>query len=203
MQKNKLLESIRKMEEKLAFLKKAESVNKVGLFCDGKTFSNQERVNFENDLWLIEISSSLMIPESYLPLLKKKSKKFKSLANYLHFLVVNYKIHIANGIIPSYKNVTTKYQDKDLDLKKVGIRAKGCDWAELQLLRCSHGMSMSAIFVYLLRIDSVEFAEALSVMLVDAGIPNRPRLDFFGELRLEHQDSVFSRVFRYQEGNYG
>ena len=90
MQKNKLLESIRKMEEKLAFLKKAESVNKVGLFCDGKTFSNQERVNFENDLWLIEISSSLMIPESYLPLLKKKSKKFKSLANYLHFLVVNY-----------------------------------------------------------------------------------------------------------------
>lgn len=203
MKENILLESIRRMQIKMDFYRKAESVNKKGLFHDGKTFSNFEKVNFENDLWLIEISSSLMIPTHYLPLLKKKTKKFKSLANYLHFLVENYKIHIANGIIPSYKSVTTKYQDKNLDLKKVGIRAKGCDWAELQLLRCSHGMSMSAIFVYLLTIDSVEFAKNLSEMLVNAGIPNLPNIDFFGELHLERQNSIFSRVFRYREGAYG
>ncbi len=202
MSEKKYLELIAKMEEKLKSIKAEEEINQKGIFRDGKTFSNQERVTTLSNVRLIEISSSLMIPLELLGVLKQKLKKHKGFKLYLHHLISRYEIHIMNGIIPNYSNVTTKYQEKDQCLVKVGIRPWGSDWAELQLLRCSNGLSMSGIFVYLLKADSLDFAKAVSEYLIKAGIPSIPNLDLFGEMRLENRKFFFSRVFRYHENIY-
>ncbi len=202
MSEKKYLELMAKMEEKLKSIKAEEEVNRRGIFRDGKTFSNLERVATEENVRLIEVSSSLMIPLEWLGILKKKLKKHRGFKSYLHYLISRYDIHIINGLIPSYSKVTTKYQEKDQGLIKVGIRPWGSDWGELQLLRCSHGLSMSAIFVYLLKADSLDFAKAVSEYLVKAGIPSIPNLDLFGEMRLENRKFFFSRVFRYHENIY-
>ena len=165
MKEDKLEEVLKRVDEKLKSLKEEETVNKKGIFRDGKTFSNQENVSTEPNARLIEVSSSLVIPKIYSEVLKKKLKKYKGFKLYLHYLLRKYDIHIVNGLIPNYSNVTTKYQDKDLELLKVGIRPWGSDWGELQLLRCSHGVSMSAIFVYLLKADSLDFAKTVSEFL--------------------------------------
>ena len=202
MKEDKLEEVLKRVDEKLKSLKEEETVNKKGIFRDGKTFSNQENVSTEPNARLIEVSSSLMIPKIYSEVLKKKLKKYKGFKLYLHYLLRKYDIHIVNGLIPNYSNVTTKYQEKDQELLKVGIRPWGSDWGELQLLRCSHGVSMSAIFVYLLKADSLDFAKTVSEFLVKAGIPSLPSLDFYGEIRLENRKFYFRRVFRYQESIY-
>lgn len=202
MKENKIEEVIRRVDEKIKMKREEDRVNAMGIFKDGKTISNQEFVSTESNARLIEVSSSLMVPKIYIEILKKKLKKYKGFKLYLHYLLSKYDIHIANGIIPNYSNVTTKYQDKDQDLIKVGIRPWGSDWGELQLLRCSHGVSMSAIFVYLLKADSHDFAKTVLEFLVKAGIPSLPSLNFFGEIHLEHKKFFFRRVFRYQESIY-
>jgi hypothetical protein len=202
MNEGKYLELMAKMEEKLKSINAEEEVNRKGIFKDGKTFSNLERVATQSNVRLIEISSSLMIPLEWQGILKKKLKKYKGFKLYLHHLISRYEIHIINGLIPNYSNVTTKYQEKDQGLIKVGIRPWGSDWAELQLLRCSHGLSMSAIFVYLLKADSLDFAKTVSEYLVKAGIPSIPNLDLFGEMHLENGKFFFSKVFRYHENIY-
>lgn len=53
MKENTLLESIRRTKRKIDFYRRTESVNKKGIFHDGKTFSNFEKVNF------IDAASSL------------------------------------------------------------------------------------------------------------------------------------------------
>lgn len=196
------LAAMKRMDEKIAFLKAEEAVNHKGLFRDEKIFNTPESVATCSDVRLFEISSSLMIPVCFLEDLKNKLKKYKGFKLYLHYLLKRYKIHIANGLIPQYSNVTTKYQDEEIELKKVGIRPWGSDWAMLQLLRVSHGMSMSAIFVYLLKIDCLDFAKTVSEYLVKAGIPNIPNLDFLGEIKLGGRGFFFYRVFKYQEDIY-
>ena len=198
----KYLAAMKRMDEKLALLNAEEEVNRKGIFRDGKTFSNQEKIVTQGNMRLIEVSSSLMVPDHFIEMLKKKLKKYKGIKLYLHYLIRKYDIHIINGLIPQYSNVTTKYQDKDQNLHKIGVRPFGSDWAEMQLLRSSLGMSMSAIFVYLLKADSVDFAKTVSEYLVKAGIPTLPKIDLFAELRLEGEKFFFSRVLRFQESGY-
>jgi len=198
----KYLAAMKRMDEKLARLNAEEEVNRKGIFRDGKTFSKTEKSVSEGNMGLIEISSSLMVPDHFVEMLKKKLKKYKGIKLYLHYLIRKYDIHIINGLIPQYSNVTTKYQDKDQNLHKLGIRPWGSDWAEMQILRSSLGISMSAIFVYLLKADSVDFAKTVSEFLVKAGIPTLPKVDLFAELRLDGEKSFFSRVLRYQKNSY-
>lgn len=193
------LEAMKRMDEKLTLFTREAEVNRKGLSEDGNTFYNSERENVCKDVRLIEISSSLMIPVSLVETLHIKLKKYKGLKLYLHYLLERYKIHIANGLIPHYTNVTTKYQDEDVELKKFGIRPWGSDWAELQILRVSHGLSMSAIFVYLLKVDCLDFAKTVTEYLVKAGIPSIPILEFSGEMHLLNKGFFFYRIFRYQE----
>ncbi len=202
MNEERYLELLSAMDEKLKSFKAEEEVNRNGIFKDGKIFCNEERVAAQSNVRILEISSSLMIPQEWLGVLKNKLKKHKGLKYYLHYLIKRYDIHIVNGLIPNYSNVNTKYQEKDLELRKIGIRSWGSDWAELQLLRCSHGLSMSAIFVYLLKADSLDFAKTVSEYLVKAGIPSIPNLNFLGEIRLENEKFKFNRVFRYYESIY-
>lgn len=199
MTQDKLKELLNHTLDELEFYNAQESINKKGLFANGNTFCKDKKILTSKDMCLIEISSSLMIPENFLSVLKTKLKKYKSIGAYLNYLLRSNKIHIVNGLLPSYCNVTTKYQEKDQNLKKVGIRALGSDWAEMQILRTSHGLSMSAIFVFLLKADFVEFARSVSEFLVNAGIPTILHIDLSGELHLEYERFYFSRVFQFKE----
>ncbi|HMV44536.1 MAG TPA: DUF1564 family protein, partial [Leptospiraceae bacterium] len=108
-----------------------------------KIFSNPQ-ISFPcENLKLADFSSTLLIPEKYFSLLQSKINQHKGVRSYVAYLLSKYQIFIANGMIPGYSNVTTKYQDKGQNLDKVAFRPRPEDWAELKLYRVSFGMSIS------------------------------------------------------------
>ena len=121
MKEDKLEEVLKRVDEKLKSLKEEETVNKKGIFRDGKTFSNQENVSTEPNARLIEVSSSLVIPKIYSEVLKKKLKKYKGFKLYLHYLLRKYDIHIVNGLIPNYSNVTTNIRIRIWNCSRSGF----------------------------------------------------------------------------------
>lgn len=151
----------------------------------------------------IEINSTLLIPEKHYRKFQEKIVRHCGVRAYITYLLMKYKIHIANGMIPSYCNHTTKYQEKNQNLIKVSFRPNLDDWAELKLYRISFGMSISAFLVYLLIADSVDFAEKLSYFLATVGIPLSPNFDLCAKLYLSRTKSCYSTVFQYRESRFG
>jgi len=150
-----------------------------------------------------EIHSTLLIPEKYYKKFMEKVALHQGVRAYISHLLFKYKIHIANGMIPSYSNYTTKYQEKNQNLIKVAFRPILDDWAELKLYRVSFGMSISAILVYLLIADFVDFAQKVSYFLVAVGIPLSPNLDLWAKVYLSRKNSHYSTVFQYRNSQYG
>jgi len=151
----------------------------------------------------IEINSTLLIPEKHYKKFIEKIVRHNGVRSYVAYLLMKYKIHIANGMIPSYSNHTTKYQEKNQNLIKVSFRPNLDDWAELKLYRISFGMSISAFLVYLLIADSVDFAEELSHFLAAVGIPQSPNFDLCAKVYLSRKNSHYFTVFQYRESQYG
>ncbi|HNK59505.1 MAG TPA: DUF1564 family protein, partial [Leptospiraceae bacterium] len=115
-----------------------------------KLISNQKIAFPRENLNFTEFSSTLLIPERYFTLFQKKCLTNGGVRGYIAYLLSRYQIFFANGLIPGYANVTTKYQEKGQNLHKVAFRPNPEDWAELKLYRISFGMSISAFLVYLL-----------------------------------------------------
>lgn len=170
---------------------------------NGKNFSAHTKRFLREKNPFIEINSTLLIPEKHYQKFLEKVSRFKGVRAYVAHLLFKYKIHIANGMLPSYCNHTTKYQEKNQNLIKVAFRPNLDDWAELKLYRVSLGMSISAILVYLLIADSVDFAESLSYFLGIVGIPQSPIFDLCAKVYLSRQKSHYSTVFQYRESQYG
>ena len=152
---------------------------------------------------LIEINSTLLIPEKYYKRFMEKAMLHQGIRAYITHLLFKYKIHIVNGMIPSYRNHTTKYQEKNQNLIKVSFRPNLDDWAELKLYRVSFGMSISAFLVYLLIADFVDFAQKISYFLAAVGIPQSPNYDLWGKVYLSRKNSRYSTVFQYRSSKYG
>ncbi|HMW04400.1 MAG TPA: DUF1564 family protein [Leptospiraceae bacterium] len=169
---------------------------------NGKTFSKQKILFPRENLKYAEFSSTLLIPIEYLDLLQSKIIKHKGIRSYVAYLLGKYQLHIANGLVPGYSNVTTKYQEKDLSLQKISFRPRPEDWAELKLYRISFGMSISAFFVYLLIADSVDFAETVSHYLSTVGIPVIANFDLTAKVYLWNQKTFYTKVFLYRKGKY-
>ena len=148
-----------------------------------------------------DIRSSILIPEKYLSLFYVKVREHRGVRAYIVYLLSKYRIHISNGLVPAYSNLTTKYQEKGQDLKKIGFRPNPADWAELKLYRVSFGMSISAFLIYLLIADSTDFAQTLSYFLWTVGIPATPSLDLAAKLYLCHNRDYYSAVFQFRESN--
>lgn len=170
-------------------------------YVDGKNISaNKKNFPRENNEF-IEINSTLLIPEKFYNLFKQKVAQHRGVRAYVAYLLFKYKTHIVNGMVPSYRNHTTKYQEKNQNLIKVAFRPNLDDWAELKLYRVSFGMSISAFLVYLLIADSVDFAEKLSYYLAAVGIPQIPNFDLCAKVYLSRKKSYYSTVFQYRNSH--
>jgi hypothetical protein len=165
---------------------------------NGKMVSNSRTVFQREDYRLTRISSTILIPEKYLANFKKKLAHYKGVRGYITYLLSKYRIHISNGIIPAYSNLTTKYQDKNQNLQKFSFRPLAADWAELKLYRNSFGMSISALLVYLLIADFSDFAWAVSHFLMGVGIPTMVQLDLTSKVHLWDKRNYYSIVFQFR-----
>ncbi|MBP7283081.1 MAG: DUF1564 family protein [Leptospiraceae bacterium] len=150
-----------------------------------------------------EINSTLLIPEKYYKRFIEKVVLHQGVRAYIAHLLLKYKIHIANGLIPTYQNHTTKYQEKNQNLIKVAFRPNLDDWAELKLYRISFGMSISAFLVYLLIADFAEFAQTVSYFLGAVGIPLSPSFDLWAKVYLSRKKSIYTTVFQYRKSPDG
>lgn len=170
-------------------------------YQNGKTVTNSKynfpRENFKTS----DIRSSLLVPERYLNIFRAKVREHQGVRAYISYLLYKYRIHIANGIVPAYSNLTTKYQEKDQCLRKIGFRPNPSDWAELKLYRISFGMSISAFLIYLLIADSTNFAQNLSYFLWTVGIPAIPNLDLATKLYLCQNRDFYTVIFQFRQSH--
>lgn len=166
---------------------------------NGKTVTNS-KYNFPKENFKAsDIRSSLLIPEKYLPVFKAKVREHQGVRAYISYLLHKYRIHITNGIVPAYSNLTTKYQEKDQCLRKIGFRPNQSDWAELKLYRISFGMSISAFLIYLLIADSTNFAQNLSYFLWTVGIPAVSNLDLATKVYLCQNRDFYTVILRFRQ----
>lgn len=163
----------------------------------GKTFSNQKFSFPRDNLKSAEFSSTLLIPDEHFKIFQKRISELKGVREYVAYLLEKYQVHIANGLVPGYSRVTTKYQEKDLNLHKVAFRPRPEDWVELKLYRVAFGMSISAFLVYLLIADSVEFAKAVSNYLESVGVSILPEFDLSAKVYLCNKKSNYTIIFQY------
>ncbi len=182
-------------------------VNYVGFTADnyenGKTVTNNKQSFPKENYKASDIRSSLLIPEQHLALFRSKVREHQGVRAYIVYLLSKYRIHISNGMVPAYSNLTTKYQEKGQSLVKIGFRPNPADWAELKLYRVSFGMSISAFLIYLLIADSTDFAQTLSYFLWTVGIPAASSLDLSAKLYLCHNRDYYSAIFQFRESRYG
>lgn len=164
--------------------------------------SNNKIIFPREDLALYDFCSTLLIPEQYLSLFQRKILEHKGIRSYIKFLLKKYQLHIANGLIPGYSSVTTKYQEKGQNLQKFAFRPNPNDWAELKLYRISFGMSISAFLVYLLLADSVDFAETVSDYLEGVGISSISEFDLSAKVYLGKERTFYTIVFQYRKMHY-
>ena len=179
----------------------------LGLYANGyengKTSSTNTQKFPREENPFIEINSTLLIPEKYYKRFMEKVITHQGVRSYISYLLMKYKIHIANGLVPAYRNHTTKYQEKNLNLMKVAFRPNLDDWAELKLYRLSFGMSISAFLVYLPIADFVDFAEKISYFLGAVGIPLTPNFYLCGKIYLSRSRALYSTAFLYRNSRYG
>ena len=166
---------------------------------NGKNFSaNTMHFPRENEPFT-EINSTLLIPEKLYNQFRQKVVFHQGVRAYIAYLLRKYKIHIANGLIPSYRNHTTKYQEKNQNLIRVAFRPNLDDWAELKLYRISFGMSISAFLVYLLLADFVDFGRKISYFLVAVGISISPNFGLWAKVYLSRNKHYYTTIFQWRE----
>lgn len=168
-------------------------------YRNGISFSNQ-KFSFPRENFLsADFSSTLLIPEIYLPIFQSKILQYKGVSRYISYLLEKYQIYIANGLIPSYSTVTTKYQAKGQNLQKIAFRPNPADWTELKLYRIAFGMSISAFLVYLVIADSIDFAETFSPYLKSVGISNTPKFDLVAKVFLLNKRSDYTIIYQHRK----
>lgn len=165
-------------------------------------FSNQRIFFPRKNLAMSEFSSTILIPDKYCDVFYKKIIQHKGLRSYIAYLLSKYQLPIANGLIPSYSQITTKYQEKGQNLHKFAFRPRPEDWAELKLYRVAFGMSISAFLVYLVIADSVDFAETISNYLEIVGISLFPNWDLSAKVYLCNKKSNYTIIFQYRKDKY-
>ncbi|HMV44222.1 MAG TPA: DUF1564 family protein [Leptospiraceae bacterium] len=167
---------------------------------EGSNIISSYKISFpRNDYIYSEFSSTILIPDQYFKYFQKKIYTHKGVRSYISYLLSKYQIYITNGLVPSYSNVTTKYQDKGQNLHKIAFRPKPEDWAELKLYRLTFGMSISAFLVYLLIADSTDFAEAFSDYLETVGISRVPNFNLSAKVFLLNDRTNYTIVFQYRK----
>ncbi|HMV41576.1 MAG TPA: hypothetical protein PKD50_03515, partial [Leptospiraceae bacterium] len=78
---------------------------------DSITLSTQKISFPRKDFIYSEFSSTLLLPDRYSEIFYAKCKYHGGVREYISYLLSRYQLFIANGLVPGYSNVTTKYQE--------------------------------------------------------------------------------------------
>lgn len=142
-------------------------------------------------------SSTLLIPERYMELfLDKLEENNLNVAGYLSLLLKRYRFFVRNGIIPKHEFLKTKYQERLQNLQRVDFVPIAEDWAELKCLRAFFNRSMTWIFVYLLKLDSLELYKNLPKKYEDFVFPILANIRLEVKAILSRKNVFYERFLR-------
>ncbi|MCE9501312.1 MAG: DUF1564 family protein [Leptospira sp.] len=105
-------------------------------------------------------SSTLNIPERFVPFLLLKRDQFSGLHNYLHFLLNKFRYLNFSGSLPRADKAKTDFQDSGQGIVPFSFRPDNFDWLELKLIAQTHNKSATKFFIILMILDMHNFDQA-------------------------------------------
>ncbi len=159
-------------------------------------FDNRQTTNID-EIESVATSSTLLIPEEYLDELNEKIEDHGSLKDYLSYLLDKYELFLNTKIIPESKQLKTEYQANQQNLQRKDFRPQPKDWHLLKLYRVGLNYSISALFVYLLRLDLAGLGRIVKSFLEYVGAPFPSPVFQHGGISINAKKSLFSRIFQF------
>lgn len=169
-----------------------------------KTFIEKNQKNLCRDLNEQSTHSTLLIPERYMEVfLGKLEENNLNVTGYLSLLLRRYRFFMRNGVIPKHEFLKTKYQEKLQNLKRIDFVPIAEDWAELKCLRAFFNRSMTWIFVYLLKLDSLELYKKLPKEYADFVLPILANFRIEVKAILSRKKMIYDRFLRMTRDRAG
>ena len=159
-------------------------------------FDNRQNTEID-EIESVETSSTLLIPEEYLLELNEKIEDHGSLKNYVSYLLNKYELFLNTKILPESNQLKTEYQAKNQNLQRKDFRPEPKDWHLLKLYRVGLNYSISALFVYLLRLDLAGLGRIVKSFLENVGAPFPLPVFQHGGISINTKKSLFCRIFQF------
>ena len=96
---------------------------------------------------------TFLVPASLEAYLRKRRDDHRWFITYLEYLVGQAARYRIEGRLPNVERVTRKYQADDPTIRRWHVRVPGELWTELRCLAGACGVTMSHMFVILIRLD--------------------------------------------------
>ncbi len=140
--------------------------------------------------------STLLIPEDLMASLQFILKNHQNnMSLYLRNILHMYRTLTHSGLIPKPIQIKTEYQEKDLNLQRVGFRPCNSDWVELGELALAFGKSRCWVFVHLLKLDIMGLWYLLVQVGLSSGVPTLPNLELQISWTLHRTKNIFARCY--------
>ena len=159
-------------------------------------FQNKQSTEM-NESECVATSSTLLIPEIYFEELDEKIEDYGSLKEYLTYLLDKYELFLNTKIIPESNQLKTEYQANNQNLQRKDFRPEPKDWHLLKLYRVGLNYSISALFVFLLRLDLLGLARIVGSFLETVGAPFPSPVFQYGGISIKAKKPLFGRIFQY------
>ena len=124
-------------------------------------FQNIQSAELKDMEEVVGTSCTLLIPEEYWEELHIKIESYASLKNYFAYLLQKYEIYLKSGVVPYSSRLKTEYQEKGQNLIQKSFEPWKKDWFVMKLYRAAFNFSINKLFVLLLRLDLMNFAEVV------------------------------------------
>jgi hypothetical protein len=159
-------------------------------------FDNKQNYKID-EMESVATSSTLLIPEEYFDELNGKIEDHGSLKEYLSYLLDKYELFLNTKIIPESKQLKTEYQANHQNLQRKDFRPDPKDWHLLKLYRVGLNYSISALFVFLLRLDLAGLGRIVKSFLENVGAPFPSPIFRHGGISINAKKSQYSRIYQY------
>ena len=162
-------------------------------------FQNKQVAKIEELDEVVETSCTLLIPEQYWQELHLKIETYGSLKNYFAYLLHKYEIYLKSGIVPYSCRLKTEYQEKGQNLIRKDFEPWKKDWFMMKLYRAAFNFSINKLFVLLLRLDLMAFAEVVdSAVNLDLHVATGMEQVFqYGGFHLNKKIPQYERVYQF------
>ncbi len=124
-------------------------------------FTNEQAAEIHEIDEVVETSCTLLIPEEYWKELHIKIELHGNLKIYFAHLLKKYEIYLKSRIVPYSSRLKTEYQAKRQNLIRKDFEPWKRDWFVMKLYRAAFNFSINKLFVLLLRLDLMDFAEVV------------------------------------------